>query len=110
MGLSLYTAECKNSKTVAAYGKGTPNDGIETHLYARYRYLGLALMLMVDAALFGWAGLIVFAVQMVWIPFWAAGVINGIGHFWGLRIDNRPGCRTSGGSLISVGFIFDCSG
>ncbi|MDH3545730.1 MAG: fatty acid desaturase, partial [Gammaproteobacteria bacterium] len=89
-GLSLYTAECQNSETVATYGKGTPDDRVENNLYARYRYLGLAVMFVIDAMLFGWVGLIIFAVQMLWIPFWAAGVINGIGHYWGYRNFETP--------------------
>lgn len=89
-GLSLYTVECRNSETVETYGKGTPNDWIENNLYSRFRYLGLAAMLAIDTVLFGWVGLIIFAVQMVWIPFWAAGVINGIGHYWGYRNFETP--------------------
>ena len=84
-GLGLYRAECQNRETVETYGKGTPDDWIENNLYARHRNLGLLTMLAIDAVLFGWVGLIIFAVQMVWIPFWAAGVINGIGHYWGYR-------------------------
>ena len=102
MGLSLYTAECQNSETVATYGKGTPNDRIENKLYARFRYLGLAVMLVVDALLFGWIGLIIFAVQMLWIPFWAAGVINGIGHYWGYRnFETRDASR----NILPIGLL-----
>ena len=84
-GLGLYRAECRNDQTVERYGKGTPDDLIENSLYASSPSLGLFLMLSIDLLLFGWVGIIVWAVQMLWIPFWAAGVINGIGHYWGYR-------------------------
>jgi stearoyl-CoA desaturase (Delta-9 desaturase) len=89
-GLGLYQSECRNAETIAEYGKGTPDDWIENRVYSRFRNFGLLLMLAVDAVLFGWVGLIVFAVQMLWIPFWAAGVINGIGHYWGYRNFETP--------------------
>jgi len=84
-GVGLYRAECRNSETVERYGKGTPDDAIENRLYARMPNLGIALMFLIDLLLFGWVGIIIWSVQMLWIPFWAAGVINGIGHFWGYR-------------------------
>ncbi len=89
-GLGLYQAECRNAETVATYGKGTPDDWLENNLYSRHRNIGLWLMLAIDIVLFGWVGLIVYAVQMLWIPFWAAGVINGIGHYWGYRNFETP--------------------
>ena len=89
-GLGLYQAECRNAETLAEYGKGTPEDWIENRLYSRHRNLGLLLMLAIDAVLMGWVGVIVFAIQMLWIPFWAAGVINGIGHYWGYRNFETP--------------------
>ncbi len=84
-GLGLYRAECRNEETIERYGKGTPDDVIENSLYASSPNLGLLLMLAIDLLLFGWVGIIIWAVQMLWIPFWAAGVINGIGHYWGYR-------------------------
>jgi stearoyl-CoA desaturase (delta-9 desaturase) len=84
-GVGLYRREAENPETMHAYGRGTPDDWIEQRVYARFRYLGLGLMLGLDAILFGWVGLIIFAVQMLWIPFWAAGVINGVGHYFGYR-------------------------
>jgi stearoyl-CoA desaturase (delta-9 desaturase) len=89
-GLGLYQAECRNTETVETFGKGTPDDWIENNVYARFRNTGLLLMLVIDAVMFGWVGLIIFAVQMLWIPFWAAGVINGIGHYWGYRNFETP--------------------
>ena len=84
-GAELYRAEAKNTDTLQRYGHGTPDDWIERHLYTRHSRLGVSLMLILDVALFGALGLAVWALQMVWIPFWAAGVINGIGHYWGYR-------------------------
>ena len=84
-GAELYRAESRNAETLQRYGHGTPDDWIERHLYSRHQTLGVSLMLVIDIALFGALGLTVWAVQMVWIPFWAAGVINGIGHWWGYR-------------------------
>jgi stearoyl-CoA desaturase (delta-9 desaturase) len=67
------------------FGHGTPDDWIERHLYTRHSMLGILLMLAINFALFGVIGISIWAIQMLWIPFWAAGVINGIGHFWGYR-------------------------
>ncbi len=84
-GAELYRAESKNADTLDRYGKGTPDDWIERNLYSRYSWEGVGLMLAVNLALFGAAGVTIWAVQMMWIPVLAAGVINGIGHFWGYR-------------------------
>jgi len=84
-GAELYRAEAKNEETMARYGHGTPDDWIERNLYSRYSALGVSLMVIIDVLLFGAAGLAVWAVQMAWIPLWAAGVVNGIGHYWGYR-------------------------
>jgi stearoyl-CoA desaturase (delta-9 desaturase) len=84
-GAELYRAESKNKETMARYGHGTPDDWIERNLYTRFSWQGVGLMLILDLTLFGAAGLTVWAVQMAWIPVTAAGVINGIGHYWGYR-------------------------
>ena len=84
-GAELYRAESRNRETVEKYGHGTPDDWIERNLYTKYSALGVSLMLLLDLVLFGVLGLTVWAVQMAWIPVTAAGVINGIGHFWGYR-------------------------
>jgi stearoyl-CoA desaturase (delta-9 desaturase) len=85
-GVFLYVKEANRVGTLERYGHGTPDDWIERHVYTPYHKLGIVLMLGVDLALFGvWPGLLIWGVQMVWIPFWAAGVINGVGHFWGYR-------------------------
>jgi stearoyl-CoA desaturase (delta-9 desaturase) len=77
--------EGRDVKTIMSYGKGTPNDWIERTLYTRYNFLGVDIMLIIDLVIFGWAGAVVWLVQILWIPFWAAGVVNGLGHWWGYR-------------------------
>jgi stearoyl-CoA desaturase (delta-9 desaturase) len=84
-GVGLYRAETAKAETLENYGRGTPDDWLERHVYSQYRYTGLGIMFLIDVVLFGWVALPIFAVQMVWIPFWAAGVINGVGHYWGYR-------------------------
>jgi len=84
-GAELYRAEAKNQETLARYGHNTPNDWIERHVYTGRSAWGVSLMLIIDVALFGFLGLTVWAVQMAWIPITAAGIINGIGHWWGYR-------------------------
>jgi len=84
-GAELYRAESKNQETLERYGHNTPDDWMERNVYTRHSVLGVALMLIIDVALFGALGLSVWALQMAWIPFTAAGVINGIGHWWGYR-------------------------
>jgi stearoyl-CoA desaturase (delta-9 desaturase) len=83
-GAELYRAEAKNAETMSKYGHGTPDDWIERNIYKHSVY-GVSIMLIIDVLLFGFAGLTIWAVQMVWIPFWAAGIVNGVGHFWGYR-------------------------
>jgi stearoyl-CoA desaturase (delta-9 desaturase) len=84
-GAELYRAEARNQETLEKYGRGTPDDWIERNLYARHSMLGIWLMLVIDVLLFGPIGLTIWAVQMLWIPITAAGIINGIGHYWGYR-------------------------
>jgi len=84
-GSELYRSEAKNEETLAKFGHGTPDDWIERNLYARFSLAGVGLMLIVDLLLFGAIGATVWAVQMLWIPITAAGIVNGIGHWWGYR-------------------------
>jgi stearoyl-CoA desaturase (delta-9 desaturase) len=84
-GWSLYHKAGKDSAMVAAYGQGTPNDWIERNLYTLHSRFGILLMLVIDLLFFGPWGFIVWGIQMLWIPFWAAGVINGVAHWWGYR-------------------------
>jgi stearoyl-CoA desaturase (delta-9 desaturase) len=84
-GTELYRIGAKDQETIAKYGHGTPDDWIERNLYTRHTVLGVALMLVIDIALFGAIGITIWAVQMIWIPLFAAGVINGLGHHSGYR-------------------------
>ena len=83
-GAGLYRQEARKTETLEKYGHGTPDDWLERNVYMR-NSLGIALMAVIDIVLFGAVGVLIWAVQMAWIPFWAAGVINGIGHYWGYR-------------------------
>jgi stearoyl-CoA desaturase (delta-9 desaturase) len=86
LGAWLYRREAGRSDTLEKYGAGTPDDWIERRLYTPHNGLGVLFMLGIDLVLFGpLAGSLIWLVQMAWIPFWAAGVINGIGHYWGYR-------------------------
>ncbi len=84
-GSELYRKEAKNLETMERYGQGTPNDWIERNIYAAHSVSGVALMLIINLILFGPIGLTIWAVQMAWSPLFAAGIINGIGHYWGYR-------------------------
>ena len=84
-GWKLYNDAAKDAAFVMQYGKGTPKDWIERRLYTPHHKLGILAMLAIDVALFGAWGLLIWGVQMIWIPFWAAGMINGVGHWWGYR-------------------------
>jgi stearoyl-CoA desaturase (delta-9 desaturase) len=84
-GWYLYNKAGKDADFVMKYGMGTPKDWIERKLYTPYTRLGILLMLIIDLSLFGPWGLLIWGVQMIWIPFWAAGMINGVGHWWGYR-------------------------
>jgi stearoyl-CoA desaturase (delta-9 desaturase) len=94
-GSELYRAESKVQETLSKYGHQTPDDWLERNLYTRYSWQGVGLMLIVDVALFGAIGLTVWAVQMAWIPITAAGIINGIGHYWGYRNFEAPDASTN---------------
>ncbi|HEY5632820.1 MAG TPA: fatty acid desaturase [Burkholderiaceae bacterium] len=94
-GAELYRAESRNLETLEKYGHGTPDDWIERHLYTRYSFAGVYLTLALNVALFGAIGISVFAIQMLWIPVFAAGVINGLGHWWGYRSWDSPDASTN---------------
>jgi len=84
-GAELYRKESKNLETMEKYGHGTPDDWLERNLYTRHSGKGLVLMFLIDVALFGPIGITIWAIQMIWIPIFAAGIINGVGHYWGYR-------------------------
>ncbi len=94
-GAWLYRKATQDSEMLEKYGRGTPDDWLERNLYARMPWLGITIMLFVDLLLFGLPGLLVWGVQMIWIPFWAAGVINGLAHFWGYRNWNTTDASTN---------------
>jgi stearoyl-CoA desaturase (delta-9 desaturase) len=101
-GAELYRKESKNQETLDRYGHGTPNDWVERNIYTRFSWQGVAIMLIIDLALFGALGLTVWAVQMMWIPVTAAGIINGAGHYWGYRNFEAPDASTN---LVPWGII-----
>ena len=84
-GALLYNNASKDKQMVRQYGVGTPDDWIENNLYTPHSRLGIVLMLIIDLCLFGLWGWLVWIVQIIWIPLWAAGVVNGVGHWWGYR-------------------------
>jgi len=84
-GADLYKVEAKNRDTLERFGQGTPEDWIERNVYTPHSVAGITIMMIVDFALFGFIGITIWAVQMMWIPFFAAGIINGVGHYWGYR-------------------------
>jgi stearoyl-CoA desaturase (delta-9 desaturase) len=94
-GSELYREEAKNEATVSKFGHGTPDDWMERNVYARHTVLGIASMLVIDLLLFGAIGATVWAVQMAWIPVTAAGIINGLGHWWGYRNFEAPDASTN---------------
>ena len=99
-GAGLYHSASKDEEMVQQYGVGTPDNWIEKNLYTPHSRLGILLMLIIDLLLFGPWGFIVWGLQMLWIPFWAAGVINGAGHWWGYRNTETNDKSTN---LIPVG-------
>ena len=94
-GSELYRAEAKNAETISKYGHNTPDDWIERHLYTRYSWQGVGVMLVIDVMLFGAIGATIWAIQMLWIPITAAGIINGLGHWWGYRNFEAPDASTN---------------
>ncbi len=101
-GAELYRVEARNRETMEKYGHGTPDDWLERHVYSKHSALGVSLMLIIDVALFGVLGLTVWAVQMAWIPVTAAGIINGIGHYWGYR---NYDCKDASTNIFPIGIL-----
>lgn len=87
-GAFLYHRASKDKAMINKLGVGTPNDWLERNVYSAHSRLGIGLMLLIDLALFGWWGFLVWGIQMIWIPLWAAGVINGLAHWVGYRNTN----------------------
>ena len=101
-GAELYRKEAENQETLAKYGIGTPSDWLENNLYSRHSMMGIILMLVINVLLFGPLGLTIWAVQMAWIPVNAAGIINGVGHYWGYR---NFACADASTNLIPWGIF-----
>ncbi|WP_374474984.1 fatty acid desaturase [Zoogloea sp.] len=102
-GVFLYVKEARNRETISRYGHGTPDDWAERNILSAYPKSGIVIMLAADILLFGvWPGVLMWGVQMVWIPFWAAGVINGLGHYWGYRNYN---CADASTNLFPWGIL-----
>ena len=101
-GTELYRAESRNTETLAKYGHGTPDDWVERNLYTRFSVHGVGVMLLIDLVLFGPIGATIWAVQMLWIPVTAAGIINGIGHYWGYR---NFACADASTNIVPWGII-----
>jgi stearoyl-CoA desaturase (delta-9 desaturase) len=102
-GVFLYVKEAHRPETIERYGHGAPDDWLEHNLYSRFQTLGLILMGVVDIVLFGLVpGALVVLTQIVWIPFWAAGVIIGIGHYWGYRHWSTPDASTN---IVPIGIL-----
>jgi stearoyl-CoA desaturase (delta-9 desaturase) len=101
-GAELYRDESKVADTLDKYGHGTPNDWVERNLYSRFSWQGVGVMLAIDLALFGPIGATIWAVQMLWIPITAAGIINGIGHYWGYR---NFACADASANIVPWGIL-----
>ena len=84
-GALLYHTASKDKVMVDTYGVGTPDDWMERNVYTKHSRLGITLLLIINLLCFSWVGLLIWAIQMIWIPFWAAGVINGLAHWWGYK-------------------------
>lgn len=101
-GAELYKLEAKNKETLEKFGEGTPDDWIERHLYSRFNVLGISLLFIIDVVLFGTLGITIWAVHMMWIPLFAAGVVNGIGHYWGYR---NFECKDASRNIVPFGIF-----
>jgi stearoyl-CoA desaturase (delta-9 desaturase) len=101
-GAELYREEAKNKETLEKYGHGTPDDWLERNLYSKHSALGVSIMMIINIMLFGVIGVTVWAVQMIWIPLTAAGIINGIGHYWGYR---NYECSDAATNIFPIGII-----
>jgi stearoyl-CoA desaturase (delta-9 desaturase) len=101
-GALLYNTAAKDKLMIKSFGRGTPDDNIEKNLYTPFNYLGIFIYFSICLALFGAWGILIWAIQMLWIPFWAAGVVNGIGHYWGYRnVETRESSR----NIFPIGLI-----
>lgn len=106
LGSIAYRKEANNPKTLEEFGKGTPDDFLERHLYHKHTFLGVFLLLFGLLIFFGWKGILFWLLEMIWIPFWAAGVVNGLGHWVVYRRYNTPDNSRNLDWLLGIfGFI-----
>lgn len=84
-GAWLYANAANDKQMISSYGVGTPNDWVENKIYTPHPWLGVFIMLLINLLIFGYWGFLIWGIQMIWIPFWAAGVVNGLGHWWGYK-------------------------
>ena len=101
-GVILYKNAAEDKKMIDSYGVGTPDDWVERNLYSKYTVLGILILLALNIYLFDALGLLIWTIQMIWIPFWAAGVVNGVGHFWGYR---NAHTNDNSKNIIPIDFI-----
>jgi len=102
LGVGKYVQASKDVDLIKQYGVGTPNDWIENKLYTPFHFSGILLLYFINVLLFGYMGALIWIIQMIWIPFWAAGVINGIGHYWGYRNGETKDCSRN---IFPIGII-----
>lgn len=84
-GALLYHTASKDKDLVNTYGAGTPSDWLEHNVYSAHSRLGISILFLLNIGFFGWIGILIWGIQMIWIPFWAAGIVNGLAHWWGYR-------------------------
>lgn len=101
-GALLYNAASKDKDMVNTYGVGVPDDWVERNVYTPHSRAGIGILLLINICLFGWIGLVIWGIQMIWIPFWAAGVINGLGHWVGYR---NGVTKDQSRNLLPIGII-----
>ena len=101
-GAWLYHEASKDKVMVDTYGVGTPSDWIEHNIYSNHSRLGIGLLFLFNTLIFGWLGILIWLIQMIWIPFWAAGVINGIGHWFGYR---NTDTNDKSSNILPIGLI-----
>ena len=101
-GAALYTKAAQDKTMVESYGKGTPDDWVEKNVYSKYSKLGFITLLIFNTLLFNGWGIVIWLIQMAWIPFWAAGVVNGVGHYFGYRNWNTKDKSTN---IVPLGII-----
>jgi len=101
-GAELYRKESFNKDTIERFGEGTPDDWVERNVYSKHSNLGITLMFIINVVCFGPIGLTIWALQMAWMPLFAAGVVNGIGHYWGYR---NFECKDASRNILPIGFF-----